>query len=231
MPKTPIRIDLTALLLLASLALGGCGALLPSAPKCQSGAECRQQALFALNDLDYRRADRALEKALAFSPASDELYLMRGEVQEVLDRPSRARDTYLAGLASPEAAQAAGTELAYRLALVLALKLESPDRAATFLADLPPASADHFDLRGVIRLSQGNPAEALPLFAQALNQEGAEMRRPWIDYHTALAQESLGQGGAAIDSLFHAINLTRNRALARDIEVLFTRLRGDGTHR
>ncbi len=206
-------------LLLASLS--GCAAF-PRIDESLSADQYRERADVQIFKKDYLGAARSLEAAIRKDPTDGALYLKHGEILEILGRDRQARTTYRQAL---EAARPApeNEQIAWRLALLLALKLSDPAAAKQTLPHFAEGSLERTDLEGVLALQQGRLGEAIERFGEALKLAG-EQYTARILYHAALAYNEMGEEEKTFISLFHAINQARNLADEKDIERFYNRL-------
>jgi tetratricopeptide (TPR) repeat protein len=214
----PISLLLTLCLLLPA----GC-ALFAGAPP-GTAEEHRSRAEGLVSSRDYAGAADELAHALRLAPRDGELYLRAGEVLEAADRSQEAADIYDRGRRALPADEPLQAELAWRLALLQALRLDRPQRAEELLPALPAASAARADLEGVLALAEGKPREALILFSSALQRGPQKQTAAAILYHAALAYHRLGDEKNTFGSLYQAINLAEHLGLTRDIEAFFRAL-------
>lgn len=188
----------------------------------------RQEAEALVVQQDYAAAAERFAAAIRLHSDSGTLYLRRGELLERNDCPAKARRNYQTGLKKISADDPLRPELVHRLALLLALKLDSAAEARPLLLQLPIDSPRRDDLLGVLASIEGNQREALLRFNAALAQNPDKNLVATILYHAALAYQRLGDEKNTSGSLYNAINFTSNLATARDIENLWNRLKAGG---
>ena len=204
--------------LIAGLLLSGCSLPVGSGATVE---EYLARADALVEKRDYQGAAEAVARASRQRPGDVALSLRQGELLEAAGRPEAARKAYLRGLDG----EIAGTdELAYRLLLLLALKLADGEGARLLLGQLPAGSPRYLDAQGVLAYVDGRLQEALLFFEQARDATAEEDPRARILYHTALAYERAGDADLARLALFHAVNQAQSLGVRKDIERFFSRL-------
>lgn len=204
--------------LLLALFLGGC---LGPAPDPAGAERHRQEAELLALAKDFDAAADALGKAIEALPASASLYLRRAEFLEGSGRMPEARDVYGAGLRKTGRSDPLRAQIAWRLALLEALHLDTPRRAEAQLSRLPADGPLRDDLQGVLALTAGDLRQAVIHFNAALQRQPEQEVTAAVYYHASLAYHRLGDSRNTYGSLFHAVNNAGHRGVIRDIETLW----------
>ena len=206
--------------LLAVLLLSGCSLLQPPADPA-AAAEHYRQAKTLIMTKDYASAAEQLGMAQALAPGDGRYALEHADLREALGEDETARSAYRQGLDGLADADPLHPVLAWRLALLDALKLDDPQAARSLAENLRPDSFRALDLDGVLLLQAGAPDAAVTRFEQALPLAHDSALEAFALYHAALAHRRLGHDQPTFANLFKAINQATDRGLAKDIERFF----------
>jgi len=166
---------------------------------------------------DYTTAGNAYGAARLLVAVDASLDFRLGMIQEHLGNYAAAADFYRTGLKGKNLADELRYDLAYRLALLEAFRLQRSEQVPILLATLPPTSPYAADLQAVLALLAGDGRKALAELnvarALPLNPELSSI----ILYHAARAYYLTGEVDRALQSLFEAINLAAYTPVAKDI--------------
>lgn len=182
---------------------------------------------------DFAAAADTLADAVAANPADGSLRLRHGELLEMCDKPQQAASAYAAGLAAKGLAadDPWREELAYRQALVTALKLQQPETARQLLAQIPETDVRRRDLQAVLALAGKDPRGALNILNEVRKDGLDSNMAARISYHAALAYLQLERTDLATVALYQAINHAGKSLVAWDIEQLWKGISaGSGQH-
>lgn len=207
----------------ACTSLGG-GAS-PSALQTQAAA-----AATALEQLDFPAAQRAFAAAHQLAPEDGYYALRLGYVEEELGDYEAAAQAYREGLAVPTLSAELRRDLAYRLALLEAFRLNNPGELPALLAQLPPDSPQAADLQAVIALVDKDVSAAFAALnrARAVPLDGE--LSAIILYHAARAYHLVGDDERAVQYLYDAISRAGYAPVARDIDELRNLIKGRSGH-
>lgn len=210
------------------------GCLFPPPKPDPARAEMlRAQGDAQAEERDFAAAAATLADAVKFNTADGSLHLRLGELLEMSGKPQQAADAYAAGLAAEGLAADNHWrgELAYRQALVAALKLQKPETARQLLTNLPETDVRYRDLQAVLTLVDKNPRGALTILNDVRKDGLDSNMAARISYHAALAYLLLERTDLATVALYQAINHAGKSLVAWDIEQLWKEINaGSGQH-
>lgn len=198
--------------------LSGCAGKTPDSRTAEEHRQRAEELVFAK---DYSGAADELNLALRQEPGEGSLYLRLGELLEVLGETEDARGIYEKGMRTIAKDTSRHREIAYRLALLYASKLNRPEQARELLAEFPEGSVVRFDLEAAIAIAEGDGREALGLLNQALQQKVAKPMAARILFHAAQAYDLLGDQESTSKSLYQAINIADQLGTVKDIETFW----------
>lgn len=214
----------TLALFLPLFLLSGCAGMTPDSRTAEEHRQRAEELVFAK---DYSGAADELDLALRQEPGVGSLYLRLGELLEVLGETEDARGIYEKGMRTIAKDTSRHREIAYRLALLYASKLNRPEQARELLAEFPEGSVVRFDLEAAIAIGEGDGRKALSLLNQALRQEVVKTMAARILFHAAQAYDLLGDQEKTSKSLYQAINAANELGLVKDIEDFWRGLHPD----
>lgn len=166
---------------------------------------------------DYAAARDAYGAAHLLAPADAPLAFRLGLAHEYLAGYAEAADLYRAALKGEDLPAELRHDLAYRLALLEAFRLDGAAQVPALLATLPPASPYAADLRAVLALLAGDGRKALVALNEARTLPLSSELSSIILYHAARAYYLTGDGDLARQSLYEAINRAGYAPISRDI--------------
>lgn len=213
----------TAALALLCCLLSGCSLLVTADP--EAAREHRNRAEELIYAEDYAGGAAELHHALRKAPRDGALYLRLTEIQERLGADRDAAATCAKGRRRLAEEDPKRLELAYRQALLSALKLGEGETAMKLRERLPKGSIRQLDVDAALALTGGRGRDALLLLNRALAQRPTTGTAARILYHAARAYQILGDPENANGALYRAINLTDDLALTEDIDTLWKALK------
>lgn len=166
---------------------------------------------------DYVTARSAYAAARLLAPADAALAFRLATIHEHLGNYAEAAVLYRAGLKGKDLPAELRHDLAYRLALLEAFRLDGAGQVPALLATLPPTSPYAADLQAVLALLAGDGRKALAALNQARTLPLSQEMSSIILYHAARAYYLSDEVDRALQSLYEAINRAGYAPVSRDI--------------
>jgi tetratricopeptide (TPR) repeat protein len=208
-----------SLLIAGLLFLQSCTPVLPPADP-ERAVRLRQEAFKFEFKKDFAAAIIPYEEATRYAPHDSSTYLKLAELQEAIQKPQDAYDTYETALRYLSATDPERERIQYRAALLLAEKLGKPGKAQKQIKQLNQ-TVYKSDLAGVVALHQNQPRKALKEFQITTKQNMTENQSARVYFHVAQAYDRLGDEDLSRQALLVAVEKASSRDLKEDIKRFF----------
>ena len=182
--------------------------------------ELRNEALKSNLKHDYASAAELYKEATLYDPLNSSAYLNLADLLETLEKPAEAVVIYERALKYLPAEDMNREFMIYRSSLLLAAKLDKPEKAKSSLEKLTTPALKH-DLAGVIVMNQNEPVQSLTYFQNALKYEMERNQYARVYFHVAQAYDLSGDENSSRDALLIAVEKATSRPLKEDIRRFF----------